>query len=320
MKEWFSRRTFLGLMAMLGWGCGRAQQRSGEQGQGAVTGSPADKPGDGPAQEPETTREQVVRTPDDPSSVSTDEVEPSIGSAEWGDLQGQFVYDGDLPVRKLILITVDEAYCGKFKLRKEEIVVDPATKGVANVIVWLYRSRSDAAPPVHESYAKTEKAEVNLDSTHCRIDPHVSLLRTTQTLVLRNTDPIADGLKITSLKNKPLNVMIPIRGELLYSFRKPERLPVSVSCPVHGWESGWLLVQEHPYMAVSAADGKFEIKNLPAGEWTFQFWHEQSGYLRQVKRNGKQETWQRGRLEIDIKPGENDLGKVILAPALFERK
>jgi len=36
-----------------------------------------------------------------------------------------------------------------------------------------------------------------------------------------------------------------------------------------------------------------------------------------VKFQGKATVWKRGRAEFDIKPGENDLGELVLAPGLF---
>jgi hypothetical protein len=157
-----------------------------------------------------------------------------------------------------------------------------------------------------------------LESTKCRIDRHVTLLRTSQTLRLRNTDPIGDGIKIDSLINPPLNVLLAPGGEQDVQLPDAERLPARVSCPIHPWESGWLLVQEHPYMAVSDEAGHFEIAHLPAGTWTFQFWHETVGYLQEVTVDGKAATWRRGRVEITIGSSGTDLGTIELAPSVFE--
>jgi hypothetical protein len=72
-------------------------------------------------------------------------------------------------------------------------------------------------------------------------------------------------------------------------------------------------------MAVSDEDGRLEVKNLPVGAWTFQFWHERSGYVSELKIDGRSRTWRRGRSEIEIKPGGNDMGEVTLPEALFEK-
>ena len=55
-----------------------------------------------------------------------------------------------------------------------------------------------------------------------------------------------------------------------------------VNCNIHPWMQAHILIQDHPYMAVSGEDGTFEIKNLPAGKQNFLFWHE-SGYVRNAK-------------------------------------
>ncbi len=70
-------------------------------------------------------------------------------------------------------------------------------------------------------------------------------------------------------------------------------------------------------MALTDKDGKFEIKNLPAGEHEFVFWHEKLRYLRGFK-IGSGETDRKGRLEIDVKAGDdpaNDLGQVKVTAA-----
>lgn len=38
-------------------------------------------------------------------------------------------------------------------------------------------------------------------------------------------------------------------------------------------------MSDHPYVAVTDADGKFRIDNLPAGDHTFRVWHERCGYV-----------------------------------------
>lgn len=243
----------------------------------------------------------------------------SEDTGQWGDFAGRFVYDGEPPQRKLLKITKDVDYCCKGKLREEGLIVDPQTKGIANVIGWLYTSTRDPLPPIHPSYSATATAAVPIDSDKCHIVPHVTLLRTTQTLLMRNTDPIGDGIRIDTFRNPPLNLMFAPNSEVPHHFSSAERVPASVSCPIHPWESGWLLVLAHPYMAVTDAQGRFVIKNVPAGKWTFMFWHEKAGYVDEVKCGGKPETWRRGRTEIDIRPGTNTIGTVKLAPQLFDK-
>jgi hypothetical protein len=64
-------------------------------------------------------------------------------------------------------------------------------------------------------------------------------------------------------------------------------------------------------MAVSDDQGRLTINNLPIGKHTFTFWHERSGFITAVKRDVKADKWNLGHLEVDIKPGRNDLGVIV---------
>ena len=54
-------------------------------------------------------------------------------------------------------------------------------------------------------------------------------------------------------------------------------MKIAVKCNIHPWMQAYIHVMEHPYFAVSGADGTFEIGNLPPGTYTLQAVHEQFG-------------------------------------------
>ena len=59
-------------------------------------------------------------------------------------------------------------------------------------------------------------------------------------------------------------------------FDQPE-IGVPFKCDVHGWMNAYANVVAHPFFAVTDDAGGFEIKGLPAGTYTLEFWHEQLG-------------------------------------------
>jgi hypothetical protein len=249
-----------------------------------------------------------------------------LPAAEWGDLRGRFVLDGVPPVPEKVNVTTDKEECCKHDLKVESLVVNPDNQGIQNVIICLFQNKSRGQGtaydkqevPIHESYLPLAEQSVTLDNKGCRFDPHVSLVWTRQKVVLGNSDPIGHNVKIDCLDNRSSNDTIPSSGTIERTFDKPERLPVRVTCSIHPWMCGWLVIRDTPYMAVTDADGKFELKNLPAGQWQFMFYHEKAGYVSAVKVNGKPEVWKRGLATLTIKPGQQDLGDIVVGLDLFK--
>jgi hypothetical protein len=59
---------------------------------------------------------------------------------------------------------------------------------------------------------------------------------------------------------------------------------------IHPWMKAYLGVFEHPYFALSGADGRFTLKDLPPGEYTIKAWHERFGTRSQKVALGPKET------------------------------
>lgn len=245
----------------------------------------------------------------------------STAAAEWGDLTLQFVYDGKAPPPIKARVDKDVAYCGKFNVMDRTVLVD-ADGGVANILTFLYVSKTGKKPTVHPSYAKTANDEIKLDNGKCRFAPYFTILRTTQTLLVTNSDTVGHNTKIDAISdgNQSRNPALPAGGQVKMTFPVKERFPMNVACGSHPWMRGMVVVKEHPYVAVTGTNGKLTIKNIPVGTWTFQFWHERPGYVREVTIGGKKTEWVRGRTELTIKKGSNDLGIIKLAPSVFEEK
>jgi len=68
--------------------------------------------------------------------------------------------------------------------------------------------------------------------------------------------------------------------KMTHTFDKPEVM-VPFKCDVHGWMNAYVGVLDHPYFAVSDANGSFDIKNLPPGTYTIEAWHEKLGTMQQ---------------------------------------
>jgi hypothetical protein len=52
---------------------------------------------------------------------------------------------------------------------------------------------------------------------------------------------------------------------------------VKLTSDVYPWMRSFIVVTDHPYFAVSEADGTFQIAKVPAGKYTLEAWHSVYG-------------------------------------------
>jgi hypothetical protein len=164
-------------------------------------------------------------------------------------------------------------------------------------------------------------ARVTLDNKDCIFVPHCFVLWAgKQDFYTVNNDPIAQNIAFSPFGEVAANVILaPNKGkeskniDATYKFSRSQLVPVPIACNYHPWESAYILPRDNPYAGISGMDGKFCIAKLPVGKLEFQLWQERAGYL-------EAPGWAKGRLEITIKPGMNDLGTIKIAPAKLEKK
>jgi hypothetical protein len=80
---------------------------------------------------------------------------------------------------------------------------------------------------------------------------------------------------------------------------------------------GYLIVSDHPYVAVSDTSGNFSIPDLPPGTYTFRIWHERSKFIENVSRGGQAKKWTKGRFTVDLTPTTHSLGEIKVPASEF---
>lgn len=234
----------------------------------------------------------------------------NLADGDWGTIRGQVVFAGsqlskeEIDVKNLAKIKEDQDHClEKGPLYRERWVINPKSKGVRWVVVFL-KAPADQPLPIHESLKEVNPKEVVVDQPRCSFEPHVFPLRKGQKLVAKNSSPISHNFTITGFANQYNRQTAPGKSEVFELI--PEPRAIKVSCGAHPWMEGYTWVFDHPYYAVTDADGKFEIKLAPAGKRTLVIWHE-TGFLGGPKgREGQ---------ALEIKAGaETDLGRFELKP------
>jgi hypothetical protein len=236
---------------------------------------------------------------------------PAITSAADGTLKIRFKYDGQAPKPQPIAGVAGVPFCGPLGLTDESLVVGPKGE-LQNIVMWMHTTSMNKAPE-NPAALKAFAKEVKVDNKNCRYEPRITMMHTSQTLVVGNPDPMGHNTKGDLFVNPSFNVLIPAGGSSPFKFPKPERRPMPLGCNIHPWMSGWLLIQDHPYYGASDANGSLTIANIPEGKYTFTIWHEKPGFVKQGKQNGKVSEWKTGRIDVTI-AGDTDLGEFLIKP------
>jgi len=231
-------------------------------------------------------------------------------ATKWATLKGKFVYKGEPPILKALSTGgKDGAVCDQHSIPDESLLVDPQSSGIKNVVVFARK-----VSRVHDSYKADKDQEVVFDQKQCVFLSHVLPLRIDQTLVIKNSDPVGHNSNISPPGDSGINPLLPAGGDVRHRFRRAQASPVAVTCNIHPWMKAYVLPRSDPYFAVTAADGSFEIKNLPAGEEIeFQIWH-QKGKGSQGALEARKE-WAKGRFKLKLAADETkDMGEIEVSP------
>lgn len=183
-----------------------------------------------------------------------------------GAIIGEVTFAGTLPAVSAVEITKDQEVCGKTEKTVESILVGQ-NRGLRNVVVSLRDLTRGKGFPAAPSV---------LDQQGCQYAPHIVLVPVGAPLSILNSDGILHSVHTHSTKNPAFNrSQSKFKKELQESFVQPEF--IKVTCDVHPWMEGWIIVQEHPYVTVTAADGSFRLDQVPAGTYRLRLWHEKLG-------------------------------------------
>lgn len=188
--------------------------------------------------------------------------------AGGGAITGKISFPGTVPTRKVIP-TKDVEVCGG--PRDEPLLRVGADKGVQNVVVYLVNVSKGKAWP--------SAAKPVLDQVKCAFAPEVQAIRVGNLDIL-NSDPVLHNTHGYYGKRTAFNLALPNKDQRVsVDLTRPGA--VRVDCDAHGWMETWIYVVDNPYYATTGADGKFNITDVPPGNYTLVVAHPFSGVKEQ---------------------------------------
>ena len=184
-------------------------------------------------------------------------------------VSGLVRFEGQMPPRKGINMTPESARMYESQPLDENVLAG-RNGGLANAFVYAKRGVERRKYPLPDKPAL-------LDQSKSMFRPRIQGVRVGQKFIIRNSDPYIHNTRSLSLRNRAFNIGQPPKSaDRERVFTRPEG-PIRLGCDFHKWMAAWIFVMDHPFFAVTDANGHFEIKGLPPGEYTFEAWHEEFG-------------------------------------------
>ena len=188
--------------------------------------------------------------------------------AAGGTIKGTVVLKGTTPELKKLPVTIDQYICGKEK-NPEDLVLSPQG-GIRSAVVWLDK------PPAAAN-AEALPSTISVDQKECMFAPRVVIVPAGGKIDFLNSDRLLHNLHSTPTANPPFNRTQPKGRTITISFSHPEI--IRVTCDLHSWMRGWVVVAEHPFYALTDGAGDFELRGLPPGRYTLKVWQERLGTI-----------------------------------------
>ena len=206
-----------------------------------------------------------------------------MDTAKAGNITGRVIFEGAPPANTTVKINADPS-C--MQVNPEGITSETymvKNGGLDNVFVYVKDGLGNY-------YFDVPTEPVKLDQQGCRYVPHVFGARVGQPIEITNSDDTLHNVHAMANVNREFNFGQHIRGMKNTEVFTAREVMVPFKCDVHGWMTSFGGILDHPFFAVTSDGGKFELKNLPAGTYTVEAWHEKMPPQTQTVTVGEKQT------------------------------
>lgn len=189
-----------------------------------------------------------------------------------GTIAGKVNFKGTKPAVSMITMGADQK-CLKIHSGKQ-VPSDKVTVNPNNTLEWVFVYVKKGLEGKKFPMPKDKKS---IDQRGCTYHPHVFGIMANQPLEIVNSDPTLHNIHALPKNSTPFNMAQPKQGMKNVKMFGTSEVMVKIKCDVHTWMAAYVGVLDHPFYGVTDDKGSFEIKNLPAGDYEIEAWHEVYG-------------------------------------------
>ncbi|MEN8263757.1 MAG: carboxypeptidase regulatory-like domain-containing protein [Nitrospirota bacterium] len=144
-----------------------------------------------------------------------------------------------------------------------------SSNGVKNALVLVENVKEGKAAP---------KKDLTINNLKCRFEPLVGIAYVKSNYIIKNSDPLLHNTNLgkeqrAGVRRTVYNLALPFKDQVIKKLNRVAGL-INVKCDAHPWMRSYIYSSRHPYVAITDADGGFEIKDLPPGKYKVRVWHE----------------------------------------------
>jgi hypothetical protein len=209
------------------------------------------------------------------SALAFGQAYQTISVTNGGTVTGTVKWSGPMPQILSMAITKDPQICDPASAKTrdlERLIVGPQG-GVANTVVFLKNISRGKAMDIPQQRRF-------LDQKHCRYEPHILLVPVSAPLQMNSSDATLHTIHMDGAAT--YNLPFPFPNQVV-TRDMPSAGLVNLRCNGgHTWMNATIFVVEHPYYAVTDESGKFELSDVPRGEYEIVAWHEGWGLARRA--------------------------------------
>ena len=187
-------------------------------------------------------------------------------TGQEGRVVGTINLTGQPPAPRVVSMNADPVCNAQGTYVSDEVVANNGK--LQNVFVYV-----KSGLPANLSFPP-EQAEVALQQKGCRYVPHVLGIHTGAMLSVQSSDDTTHNVHPKPATNREWDTnILPGADPFKRQFKQAEVM-IPVKCGVHVWMSAWVGVLDHPFFAVTDAQGSFTLAGLPPGDYEVEAWHE----------------------------------------------